>query len=435
MSAHQLQKPGDRVWVIDAPYSLHCGTPKNGTDAAEEAAMSEYQYYEFQAIDRPLTKEEMAKIRTFSTRATITPTRFVNEYTWGDFKGDPRAMVEQYYDAFLYVANWGTHRFMLRLPRQLLAPEAAAPYFVAEGASVLETAEHLILEFLSEDEEREFDDDAEADGWLSSLLPLRSELAGGDLRALYLGWLYCVQAQILQEDEVEPPVPPGLKQLSASLDAFCDFLRIDQDLLTVAAALSADFREAPVATADLDRVIRQLPEDEKDALLIRAARGEAPQLRAELLQRAVPSNQRSACQPRTLPADGPLQSCSSARSNTPRPGIAANLSARRASESAVTRRRRDGAQRIWTVSSAEKMPSGARLRRSSSRGIQPTTMRPCALSSTFAIWAAEKGQGLPLQHGSPNCVAATRGSRPFSIASTEPGSEQERLSHSHVAHG
>lgn len=248
--------------------------------------MSEYQYYEFQAIDRPLTKAEMAKIRTFSTRATITPTRFVNEYTWGDFKGDPRAMVEQYYDAFLYVANWGTHRFMLRLPRQLLAPEQAARYCVAEGASVLETAEHLILEFVSEDEEREFDDYAEADGWLSSLLPLRFELAGGDLRALYLGWLYCVQAQMLEDDEVEPPVPPGLKQLSASLDAFCDFLRIDEDLLTVAAALSADVREAPGATADLERAIRQLPQEEKDGLLIRAARGEAPQLQTELLQRA-----------------------------------------------------------------------------------------------------------------------------------------------------
>ncbi len=103
--------------------------------------MSEYQYYEFQAIDRPLTKEQMAEIRAISTRATITPTRFVNEYTWGDFKGDPHAMIEKYYDAFLYVANWGTHRFMLRLPRQLLAMEAAAPYCRADGASAQEVAE------------------------------------------------------------------------------------------------------------------------------------------------------------------------------------------------------------------------------------------------------------------------------------------------------
>jgi hypothetical protein len=31
--------------------------------------MSEYQYYAFQAIDRPLTKAEMAAARALSTRA------------------------------------------------------------------------------------------------------------------------------------------------------------------------------------------------------------------------------------------------------------------------------------------------------------------------------------------------------------------------------
>ena len=35
--------------------------------------MSEYQYYEFQAIDRPLTKPEMAELRALTSRATITP--------------------------------------------------------------------------------------------------------------------------------------------------------------------------------------------------------------------------------------------------------------------------------------------------------------------------------------------------------------------------
>lgn len=50
--------------------------------------MSEYQYYEFQAIDRPLTAKEIDKLRSYSTRAHITPTSLINEYSWGDFKGD-----------------------------------------------------------------------------------------------------------------------------------------------------------------------------------------------------------------------------------------------------------------------------------------------------------------------------------------------------------
>jgi hypothetical protein len=67
--------------------------------------MSEYQYYEFQAIDRPLSERERRELRACSTRATITSTRFVNHYEWGDLKGDPRAWMEKYFDAFLYLAE------------------------------------------------------------------------------------------------------------------------------------------------------------------------------------------------------------------------------------------------------------------------------------------------------------------------------------------
>jgi hypothetical protein len=45
-------------------------------------AMSEYQYYEFAAIDRPLTRDEQAELRAISTRALITPASFVNTYQW-----------------------------------------------------------------------------------------------------------------------------------------------------------------------------------------------------------------------------------------------------------------------------------------------------------------------------------------------------------------
>lgn len=50
--------------------------------------MSEYQYYEFQAIDRPLTRLEQARLARYSARAEITATRFVNHYDWGDFRGN-----------------------------------------------------------------------------------------------------------------------------------------------------------------------------------------------------------------------------------------------------------------------------------------------------------------------------------------------------------
>lgn len=78
----------------------------------------------------------------------------------------------------------------------------------------------------------------DGDGWLTSIIPARADLAAGDLRALYLAWLVSVQQVELADDEVEPPVPPGLGELTASLSTLVDFLRIDEDLLAVAATAS-----------------------------------------------------------------------------------------------------------------------------------------------------------------------------------------------------
>jgi hypothetical protein len=51
--------------------------------------MSEYQYYEFLALDRAFTHHDIRELRKYSTRATITATRFVNHYEWGNFKVIP----------------------------------------------------------------------------------------------------------------------------------------------------------------------------------------------------------------------------------------------------------------------------------------------------------------------------------------------------------
>ena len=68
--------------------------------------MSEYQYHEFAAVDRPLADDEMAALRAMSTRATITPTGFVNHYEWGGLKADPSDWIRRYFAAFVYVADW-----------------------------------------------------------------------------------------------------------------------------------------------------------------------------------------------------------------------------------------------------------------------------------------------------------------------------------------
>ncbi len=120
--------------------------------------MSEYQYYEFQAVDKPLNEQDMRELRKLSTRAQITPTSFVNVYNWSDFRGDPLTLVEKYFDAFLYLANWGTHWFMLRIPNRLLDAETASRYCLGKSAKLHVKGKNLILEFHSEDEDRNWVD-------------------------------------------------------------------------------------------------------------------------------------------------------------------------------------------------------------------------------------------------------------------------------------
>lgn len=75
---------------------------------------------------------------------------------------------------------------------------------------------------------------------------------------------------------------PGLQSLSAPLEALVEFLRIDRDLLAVAAEASPPMRSDKRALA---RWIRGLGQAEKDALLVRLMEGGTPSPRAELLQR------------------------------------------------------------------------------------------------------------------------------------------------------
>jgi hypothetical protein len=228
--------------------------------------MSEYQYYEFQAIDRPITAKEMSELRSYSTRARITTTSFVNHYEWGSFKGDGDAWMEKYFDAFLYLANWGTHMLKLSLPSRLLDPAMAIKYCGGGRAFIREKAGRVILTFESDDEES--GEWQEGEGQLSSMISVRAELARGDLRALYLGWLLRAQVQELDDEDIEPPVPPGLGQLSVSLESFASFLRIDGDLLHVAAETSRPLGDTNLDRNEVRAWVDKLAIKEKDALIV-----------------------------------------------------------------------------------------------------------------------------------------------------------------------
>jgi hypothetical protein len=188
-----------------------------------------------------------------------------------------------YFDAFLYLANWGTHVLKLRLPSRLLDSTTAKAYCGGGTAFVGETSGKVILSFVSDDEEG--GEWVDGEGHLSSLISVRAELARGDLRALYLGWLLRAQAGDLDDEDLEPPVPPGLGQLSASLESLAEFLRIDGDLLDVAAEGSQPLADVGIDRDEIRAWIGKLATKEKDELITSLVVDADHAQVAELLQR------------------------------------------------------------------------------------------------------------------------------------------------------
>lgn len=252
--------------------------------------MTEYQHYEFLAVDRPLSDDEQAEVRELSSRAVISDTAFAATYEQDDFRGDPDVLVESYYDAHLHVTSWGTHRLMIRVPRGDLDDAIAEEFEVAERVDVWSSEDHVVLDFVSEDEEPS--ESTGHDGLLSLLAGVRDEIASGDLRPLYLAWLAGYGTwerdefafDTSAEEELEPVVPPGLTQLTAAQTALAEFLRLDDDLLAVAAENSTPLQERLDPQA-LGAWVTDLPSADKDLLLLQVAQGQAAEARIEILRR------------------------------------------------------------------------------------------------------------------------------------------------------
>jgi hypothetical protein len=241
--------------------------------------MSEYQFYEFRTVDRSLTAAEIAELGKLSSRAEITATSFTNTYSYGNFRGNPDRMMEQYFDAFVYVANWGTRHFMVRLPVRGVDLPAIEAY-AGGGLAFWIKGDYVILSFRYDDEGGgEWEDGGE---WMPGLISLREELLNGDFRSLYLGWLSGIYGDV-DDDEPEPPVPAGLRTLTAAQDELVAFLRLDRNLLEVAADRSADRTELVPSQAQLAAWLRSQRAEAKDAWLLELLGHSAQATRSEIL--------------------------------------------------------------------------------------------------------------------------------------------------------
>jgi hypothetical protein len=241
--------------------------------------VSEYQYYEFQAVDRPLTHEEQQAVAALSSRVAPHPRRAVFTYHWSGFPGKAEEILTRYYDALLYVTSWNHTRLMFRFPRSVADLNGMRAYIhppiADEYISLSTQGEHVVLELDFWGEEGEFRL-IEGEGWLDSMLPIRDDLLHGDYRALYLAWLKVLEVDDILHSVCEPPLPMGLKTLTPALRRFVEFFEIDQGLVAAAAQASetASATSETLAQAMTQAAIKMLPRDECDALLLRLVQGE-----------------------------------------------------------------------------------------------------------------------------------------------------------------
>lgn len=236
--------------------------------------MSEYQYYEFQAIDRLLNEEERREISTWSSRTIPTLNQAIFTYSYSDFPKSPKKVVEKYFDAMIYISNWGSKRLMFRFPRSIIDAELFSPYCFFNSVSTSITEDYIILDLFFNDEEGG-GNWIEGEGWLSSLIMLRNDILNGDYRMLYLAWLHSLYFEYDIKDYMkkqEPPIPDDLQNLSSPLQSFIEFFEIDKDLINAASV--ASINRTSSTTFDIEKSVAKLSEAERIDFLVRLAKGE-----------------------------------------------------------------------------------------------------------------------------------------------------------------
>lgn len=245
--------------------------------------MSEFQYYEFQAIDRALTAADKKHVQSLSSRGKVTKDRAVFSYSYSDFRNKPIDLLDRCFDIMLYVANFGVRRLIIRLPKELVEPEQFAPYVVEGGLTVTTTQKSVILDInlCCEDYYDWIDED---NGWLDGLVELRQEILSGDWRSLYLAWLQTAFSENAygSMEQLEPPIPPNLAKHTPALKNFAEFFKVDDDIVAAAAVESASLKRQKKSEPIADW-IATLPEAERNAYLLRVVQGET-QVGTELLQ-------------------------------------------------------------------------------------------------------------------------------------------------------
>ena len=252
--------------------------------------MSGFTMHRFRTIDSPLTRSEMEEIDSWSSRFSPTSTGVTYIYHYGSFKQNVDKIFPKYFDAMLYVSNYGEKQLMFRFPKDLVDWKTLTQFTnIKEYYRHLDfkrVGDYVIMDlYWNEEEGGEWIE--EEDYILDTLLPLREEILNGDYRTLYLGWLMVQGADNLEEeyddddddddwaddDEYSsmPPIPANLQRLSTAHQYLIEKFDIEEAIVKAAATASPNANQQK---PDYKNLIALLSNEEKEAFLLRFAIGE-----------------------------------------------------------------------------------------------------------------------------------------------------------------
>ncbi len=237
--------------------------------------MSEFQYSEFRTVNRQLNQKEIEEVRKLSSRARVSRDRAIFIYNFGDFRGNSDEVLLKYFDAFLYISNFGTKQLSFRIPTRLLKTQSLCPYeyeYIVE----IEPYEHNTLVTLHFTNEKggEWLEEEDCSALLDELIPLREDLLLGDPQSLYLTLIANQEERQIEPYVQSLPAPPNLKELTSSLKSFAEFFEITPDLLKQIGSQSKDISQSPFD-------ITQLSDHEKNTFLQKVLEND-PHARVEL---------------------------------------------------------------------------------------------------------------------------------------------------------
>ena len=251
--------------------------------------MSEYQYYEFHAIDQPLDSEELESVGKMSSRVRLTPRKAIFTYSYSDFRYDEEAVLVDYFDFMLYLANWGSKRMMMKFPAELVDYDFLKKYEMSVEADyeqdvrILKRSGFVLVDVKYSEED--------GSGWIEEdygydFLNIRNEIMNRDYRSLFIIWLRFLE-DFYKSYEFDPDysfdsrlIPSNLGQLSASGYAVKEFYRVNQDWLDVMRSYSG---KSVQKTVDWEAQILKMSPNSMATYLKMILRDE-PNLKARLMK-------------------------------------------------------------------------------------------------------------------------------------------------------